>query len=179
MKKEYALKKRISRYLKKEQLEKGDSFSRLKLPFLRRARKNFAVASLIMDISDKDNFKNSLKLPYDFEAYDWVIVIAYYSMYMSALAAIANISFKSRSHAATVALLEYGYVLQNKLDVKHLHSLSNAYLLSEELITKLVQAKTNRETAQYDATPAIAQQNAISSLEDADEFITKIEELLQ
>jgi len=177
MKREDALKRKISRYLKKEQLEKGDSFLRLKLPFLRRARKNFAVASLIMDISDKDNFKNTLKLPYDFEAYDWVIVIAYYSMYMSALAALANISFKSRSHAATVALLEYGYVLQNKLDAKHLCSLSNAYLLSEELITKLIQAKTNRETAQYDATPEIARQNAI--IADADEFITKIEGILQ
>lgn len=173
-----ALKKRISRYLKKKQLEKDDSFNRLKLPFLKKARKNFAFASLIFSISERDNFKGALELPPDFEAYDWVVVIAYYSMYVSALAALANISFKSRSHAATLAVLEQVYVLQNKLESRHLQSLSNAYSLSRELITKLAQAKANREAAQYDATPAIARQNAISALEDADEFITKIEELL-
>ncbi|MDI6738424.1 MAG: hypothetical protein QME12_08010 [Nanoarchaeota archaeon] len=43
--------------MKKKQLEKDVSFSRLKPPFLKRARKNLAVAGLIMDISDKDDFK--------------------------------------------------------------------------------------------------------------------------
>ena len=46
------------------------------------------------------------------------------------------------------------------------------------MITRLMQAKTNRETAQYDATPEIARQNAISALEYAEEFITRVEEIL-
>ncbi|MBU2638853.1 MAG: hypothetical protein KJ955_07810 [Nanoarchaeota archaeon] len=179
MKKEYMLKRRISIYFKKEQLEKDVSFIRLKQPFLKKARKNFALAAFLMDISNKDDFKEMLSMPSDFEAYDWVVIIAYYSMYVSALAALANISFKSRSHAATLAVLEHAYVLKKKLDAKHLHSLSNAYSLSEAMITKLAQAKTNRESAQYDATPAIARQNALSAFADADEFITKVEGLLQ
>ena len=64
------------------------------------------------------------------------------------------------------------------LESKHIHKLSKAYEISEELITKLIQTKNRREAAQYDATPAISRENAKTALEDADEFITKIEEIL-
>ena len=111
--------------------------------------------------------------------YDWVIIVSYYAMYISALAALARLGYKSQSHAATLATLEYNYVhQQSSLEIKHLHKLTKAHALSEALITKLIQTKTRRETAQYDATPTISKQNALSSLEDAQEFITKIEEIL-
>ncbi len=111
--------------------------------------------------------------------FDWVIIIAYYTMYSSALAALSKLGFKSKSHAATLVVLEYYYVHQVKcLEIKHLHKLSKAYQLSEDLINKLIQTKTRRETAQYDATPSISKENAKSALEDADEFITRIEEIL-
>jgi len=42
----------------------------------------------------------------------------------------------------------------------------------------LIQTKTKREIAQYDATPSITREMAKTSLNDADEFITKIEEIL-
>lgn len=48
----------------------------------------------------------------------------------------------------------------------------------ETLITKLIQTKTRRETVQYEATPAITRETALVSVADADEFITKIEEIL-
>ena len=48
----------------------------------------------------------------------------------------------------------------------------------EQLIIKLMETKTKRETAQYDATPSITREMAKTSLDDADEFITKIEEIL-
>jgi len=56
--------------------------------------------------------------------------------------------------------------------------LTKAYDLSEQLITKMIQTKTKRETAQYDATPVITREMAEMALADADEFITKIEEIL-
>jgi uncharacterized protein (UPF0332 family) len=42
----------------------------------------------------------------------------------------------------------------------------------------LIQTKTRRETAQYGATSSISRENAVSALEDAEEFITKIEKVL-
>jgi len=100
-------------------------------------------------------------------------------MYASALAALAKLGFKSKNHAATIALLERFYVHDNRLEKKHLHKLTKAHALSEELITKLIQTKIKRETAQYDATPAISRENAVSALKDADDFITKVEEILE
>ncbi len=173
------LKKRINRYLKKEQLLKNQGYTKHEKPFLAKSRKNFTVANLLFRVSEKEDLKSVLTLAYGFEMYDWVIIVSYYAMYTSALAAIAKLGFKSRSHAATIAVLENYYVHENKgLEAKHIHKLTKAYALSEDLITKLIAAKTKRESAQYDATPAISRENANFTLKDADEFITKIEEIL-
>jgi uncharacterized protein (UPF0332 family) len=64
------------------------------------------------------------------------------------------------------------------LGQKDIHKLTKAHAISEQLITKLIQTKTKRETAQYDATPAITRENAQAALDDAEEFVTKVEEIL-
>jgi len=173
------LKRKIETYLKREQLLKSDEYTKFEKPYLKKARKNFTVANLMFKISNEDGFKKILALSSDFEIYDWVIVVSYYSMYVSALAALAKLGFKSTSHTATIIVLEHYYVHKQKnLDVKHILQLTKAYSLTEDLIDKLIRTKTKRETAQYDATPAISRENAVSALKDAEEFITKIEEIL-
>jgi len=174
------LKRKIDRYLQKEQLLKNEEYIKLEKPFLKKARKNFTVANIMFTISEKDEPKKTLALADDFETYEWVIVVSYYALYVSALAALAKLGFKSRSHAVTVCVLENYYIHgQKNLEVKYIQKLTKAYTLSEDLINKLIQTKTRRETAQYDATPSISRENAISTLEDAEEFITKIEEVLK
>jgi len=173
------LKRKTDVYLRKEQLFKNQDYAKLESPFLRKARKNFTVASLMFKISEQDELKKILTLSSEFETYDWVIIVSYYSMYVSALAALARLGFKSKSHTATIIVLEHYYVYEHRnLEAKHLQQLTKAYLLSEELVNKLIQTKIRRETAQYDATPAISRENAVSALKDAEEFITKIEEAL-
>ncbi len=148
------------------------------------SRKNFGVANLLFRISEEEVAKKLLNLSLDFEMYDWVIIASYYAMYTSALAALAKLGFKSKSHTATIKAIEYYYSEENDenkcntLDQKDIHKLTRAYMLSEQLITKLIQTKTKRETAQYDATPLITREMAKSSLNDADEFIAKIEEIM-
>ena len=173
------LQKKIEGYLHKEQLLEKNEYIKLEKPFLKKARKNFTVANLMFKISEQDEFKKILALPKSFETYEWVIIVSYYSMYISALSALARLGFKSKSHVATIAVLEHHYVHQQKnLEVKHIQQITKAYTLSEDLINKLIQTKTKRETAQYDATPSISRENAASALADAEEFITKIEETL-
>ena len=179
MKKSERLKRRIDAYIKKGQLLKNPDNTKLEKPFLSKARKNFTVANLLFKISEQEELKKVLTLAYGFEMYDWVIIVSYYSMYTSALAALAKLSLKSKSHAATIAVLEYYYIQSGKrLETKHIQKLSKAYSVSEELITKLIETKSKRETAQYDATPSISRENAKSALKDTEEFITKIEEVL-
>lgn len=173
------LRKKIIGYLRKKQLLKDEEYLKLEKSYLKKARKNFTIANMLIKISDKDELKKILKLSADFEMFEWVIIVVYYAMYTSALAALSKLGFKSKSHAATLAILEYYYIYQKKdLEIKHLHKLSKAHQLSKDLINKLIQTKTKRETAQYDATPSISRENAKSALEDADEFISKIEEVL-
>jgi len=175
-----ALKNKIQAYIKKEQLMQSQEYAKLEKNYLIKSRKNLTVANLLLRISDAEEIKKILKLSSDFETYDWAIIVAYYSMYISELAALARLGFKSKSHAATIAVLEYNYLHQQKrLEIKHLINLTNAHALTEGLITKLIQTKSRRESAQYEATSAITRENALSSLRDAEEFITKIEEILQ
>lgn len=158
---------------------KSESHSKLERPFLLKARKNITVGNLLFSISGQDELKKFLHLTASFESFEWVIIIAYYAMYISSLAALAKLGFRSKSHAATIAVLEYHYIHEQKhLETKHIHQLTKAYLLSEDLILKLIQTKTKRETAQYDATPAISLENARPALADAEDFVTKIEEVL-
>ena len=84
------LQKKIEGYLRKEQLLKKEEYTKLEKPFLKKTRKNFTVANLMFKISEKDEFKTTLALSSDFETYEWVIVVSYYSMYVSALAALAD-----------------------------------------------------------------------------------------
>ena len=176
------LKKKIDRYLKKEQLSRNEDHKKLERPFLAKSRKNFSVANLLFNISEQEDMRKLLNLASNFEMHDWVIIISYYAMYTSALAALAKLGLKSKSHAATINVLEHYYIPKEKnkktLEKKDIHKLTKAYAISEQIITKLIQTKTKRETAQYDATPAITKEMAKSSLEDADEFITKIEEII-
>lgn len=106
-------------------------------------------------------------------------------MYASSLAVLAKLGFKSKSHAATITILEHQYISEENdkktsraLEQKEIHKLVKAYAVSEQLITKLIQTKTRRETAQYDAIPSITREMAKASLGDADEFIAKIERIL-
>lgn len=173
------LKKKIETYLKKEQLSKKEEHKRLEKPFLTKARKNYTVANLLFKISEEDEARKFLKLPNDFEMYEWTIIVSYYSIYTASLAALSRLGYKSKSHAATITILKMHYVNRTtSLQAKDLHKLSKAYAMSEQLILKLIQTKTKRETAQYEATPSISREMARTALDDTDEFITKVEELL-
>ena len=172
------LKRKIEGYLKKEQLLKNDEYKKFEGLFLKKSRKNFTIANLLFKISEQEEMRKFLNLTSDFEMYDWVIIVSYYAMYTSSLSALARLSYKSKSHAATIAVLEQNFVRNKKLEAKDIHKLSKAYDLSEQLITKLIQIKIKRETAQYDATPSITREMAKTALDDADKFITKIEEIL-
>lgn len=177
------LKKQIDSFLKRRQLSKDEENKKLEKPNLVKSRKNFSIANLLFKISDKEDIRKMLNLASDFEMYDWAIIVSYYAMYTSALSALAKLGFKSKSHAATIAVLEFNYVNKTSKDNKSLeaediHKLVKAYALSEQLIIKLIETKTKRETAQYDATPGITSEMAKTALDDAEEFITKIEEVL-
>lgn len=90
MKRSEFLKRKISGYLRKEQLLKKQEYKDLEKPFLAKARNNYTLANLMFKISEQNNFKKALALPESFETYEWVIIISYYGMYVSAALADAD-----------------------------------------------------------------------------------------
>ena len=114
------LKRKIKSYLKKEQLFKNDEHKKLEKPFLTKSRKNFTVANLLFKISEQKDIIKLLNLASDFEMHDWVIIVSYYSMYVSALSALAYLGYKSKSHVATIAVLKYNFT--NKTNDKSLEA---------------------------------------------------------
>lgn len=172
------LKRKIEQYMKKGQLSQSDEHKKLEKSFSAKSRKNFAVANLLFKISEHEDTRKILNLSADFEMYDWVIAVVYYAMYTSSLSALAKLGYKSKSHAATIAVLRRYFVKKQALEAEDIDKLAEAHALSEQLITKLIQTKIKRETAQYDATPLVTREIAKSALDDAEEFITKIEEIL-
>ena len=114
------LKRKIDRYLKKEQLFKHEEHKKLEKPFLTKSRKNYSIANLLFKISEQEDMIKLLNLASDFEMYDWVIIVSYYAMYTSALAALAKLGFKSKSHSATITILELNYVNQANKNGKNL-----------------------------------------------------------
>ena len=164
------LKKQIDAFLKRGQLLKNEEYKKFEKPYLTKARKNFTIANLMNSISEQEDIRKMLNLTSDFEMYDWVIIVSYYAMYSSALSALAKLGFKSKSHVATISVLEHNYVGETKngknLESEDINKLTKAYVLSEHLILKLIETKTKRETAQYDATPSITKEMAKSALSD-------------
>jgi len=125
------LKKQIDAFLKRGQLLKNEEYRRLEKPYLTKARKNFTIANFMNSVSEREDMRKMLNLSSDFEMYDWVIIVSYYAMYTSALSALAKLGFKSKSHVATISILEHNYIEENKngknIDVQDIHKLTKAY----------------------------------------------------
>ena len=64
------LKRKIDRYLSKEQLFKDEDHKKLEKLFLTKSRKNYTVANLLFKISEQEDIRKLLNLTSDFEMYD-------------------------------------------------------------------------------------------------------------
>jgi len=87
---------------------------------------------------------------------DWVVVVAYYSMYQAALALLAKVGLESKEHLATVAVLEHFFSKQiSKELIKRFNELKEkqdsieSIFLEEKYLDYLWKIKIARESVQY------------------------------
>ena len=73
-------------------------------------------------VSDnKKTNENELKELFDENFYDWTINIYYYAVYHSSLALVSLLSYKSKSHMATLCfIIHHYYHNRNKLKEEHI-----------------------------------------------------------
>lgn len=115
---------------------------------------------------------------------DWVVVVAYYSMYHSATAILAKIGLDSKDHATTVAILEYFFgkkieksLLEKFNELKEKKENTQIIKIEEKYIDYLWKIKKKRETVQYGIETTYKETDLI--MDNAREFVTKIKLLLE
>ncbi len=117
-----------------------------------------------------------LAIPEEHSTEEWIVVVAYYSMYMAALSILAKIGYKSKSHAATAIALEEFFVKKKLLNKIHLKNFKNIRMKKEE-IEILKDVKDRREIAQYSVTKRTTKELADNTKDDAHKFVDSTEEI--
>lgn len=147
--------------------------------YLARADKNLEFMHIISELSKNKDAQKALVLPQDYTNDEWLIITAYYSMYVAALALLAKLGYRSKTHTATIFALEVFFVKKELIDQKYLLMFKHARSqIDQQDITDLSKGKENRETAQYDVTKAVTYTIAETSMKNAYAFVNKAREIL-
>lgn len=163
----------IERFIKSKQLVKDVTMKNLAKPYLEKAHSNLITMEILSNV---EKHKALLAIPEEHTTDEWVVVAAYYAMYMAALSLIAKLGYKSESHAATSIALEEFFVNSQLLGEKHLANFENICMRKEEIET-LRDVKERRKTAQYSVTKRTTKELAENTKSDARDFVDRIEEI--
>ncbi|MFH0836808.1 MAG: hypothetical protein V1870_01640 [Candidatus Aenigmatarchaeota archaeon] len=140
---------------------------------LEKANHNLDFATLVADIHRnviKENFPNQT-------FHDWITIAYYYAIYHAALALLANIGYKSKSHMETLCGVILYYYHKNKiLDKKHIEVLKQ---MDQESIEQFIEAQNLRERASYGVGVSFEERLSAMAKNDAIEFVNKAKEILE
>ncbi len=107
---------------------------------------------------------------------DWIVIAAYYAMYQSALALLAEIGLESKEHATTATVLEYffGEHLSREMisAFNEMKGRLYAVTIGERYIDCLWKIKRDREAVQYRIS--IGYDETAAAMSNARDFVTKI-----
>jgi uncharacterized protein (UPF0332 family) len=161
-------------FIKKKLLLEDKTIKEISNSYLEKAKNNIITMELL---GKATNHKDILELPDDYDSNEWIVIVAYYSMYMSALSVLAKLGYKSKNHSATIMALEEFFIKKKLLKEEYLKLLEKIKIKKEE-IEELNKVKNRREIAQYSVTKETAENIAKETKEDAHKFVDKMEELL-
>lgn len=171
------MKKDINWFIREGLLARTPFIQRLAPRFIEKAKYNLVTLSILFDIYDNKEAKDSLDIPDDYDSSEWAVVCAYYAMYMASSAALAGIGYRSKNHAATVLALETFFVKKRLLEGKYLKMIEKAQL-EKEYVDDLNLARDRREIAQYSVTKGTTRKIAEEIKEDAYKFVERMERLV-
>lgn len=158
-------------------LEKDVTVKHLAGKHMEKAGFNLVVANLLWNISEDEKLKKVHDLSPNFKCYDSVIEGAYYAMYHAAMAAIAKIGYRVRSHEAAVWALYYYYVHEGILEERLIGMLDKAKSLKEEYVDMLEKGKQTRRIAAYEVSQ-MSRDLAEELLNNAKNFVGRLDKLM-
>lgn len=171
------MKKDINWFIREGLLAKTSFIQKLAPRFIEKAKNNLITMSILLDLHNNKGVRDSLNVPEDYDSSGWVVVCAYYAMYMAASAALAKINYRSKNHLATVLALETFFVKKQLLEESYLKIIEKAQL-EKQYIDNLNLARERREIAQYSVTKETTWKIAEKIKEDAYKFVESMEKLI-
>jgi len=100
--------------------------------YLNKSFKDLTLGRTLITIFEDKNKKKLLELEEDFEYWEWVATIYYYSMLKVAKAIIAKKGYQTDDHYATLCALAKLFVVKNELDLKVIELFKEATELFEQ-----------------------------------------------
>lgn len=172
------MKKDIDWFIQEGLLAKTPFIQKLALRFIEKSKSNLITLSILFDLHNNKEARESLNVPNDYDSSEWVVVCAYYAMYMAASAALAKISYRSKNHTATVLALETFFVKKQLLEENYIKMIEKAQL-EKQYVDNLNLARDRREIAQYSVTKETTRRIAEEIKEDAYKFVERMEKLVK
>jgi uncharacterized protein (UPF0332 family) len=166
--------------------------------FMKSAESSLQTASILQQISDQQDLKDTLKASSDFESYLWVIVSSYYSMFYAATALLANQGIRATGqivHKVTADAMIHFFVSNEKLarlleqyeeaQAVGLELIGREELMksmkrkADELIIAYESERKKRSRFQYDIGVQAKRGYAQTSLDRAKEFVLEISKIVK
>ncbi len=119
----------------------------------------------------------AMKLMFDSDLFDWTIICGYYAMYHAVLAALYKIGIRATAHYCALAAFKEFYVKRGKVNPEYVTYIKRAKQLEQKYSESLNKAQENRVVEQY-GVEVITNDDAEWIIEDAKDFVLKIEEVL-
>lgn len=119
----------------------------------------------------------AMKLMFDNDLYDWTVICGYYAMYHAVLASFYKIGIRAAAHYCAIAAFKEFYVKRGHVKPEFIAYIKRAKQLEKKYSESLEKAQENRVVEQY-GVEIIANDDAEWILEDAKDFVLKIEEIL-
>jgi len=165
----------IDKFIREKQLMKDDSIKNLAKSYLEKSHSNLVTMEILSKV---ENHKTLLAIPKEHTTDEWIVVVAYYAMYMAALSLLAKLGYKSKSHTATSVALEEFFIKNKLLEKSHFINFEKIRIKKEE-IGKLRDIRDKREIAQYSVTKKTTNSIAEKTKIDARNFVDRIEEIFE
>jgi len=165
----------IEKFIKEKQLIKDSAIKNLAESYLKKSKSNLITMEILSKV---ENHKTLLAIPKEHSTDEWIVVVAYYAMYMAALSLIAKLGYRSKSHTATSVALEEFFVKSKLLERNHFINFKNIKMRNEDIET-LREVRDRREIASYSVTKRTTKEIAEKTKTDAREFADRVEEIFE
>ena len=119
----------------------------------------------------------AMKIMFDNDLFDWAVICGYYAMYHAVLASLLKIGIRATAHYCAIAAFKEFYVKRGKVKSGYTAYIKRAKQLEQKYADTLEKAQEDSVIEQY-GIEALTNDDAEWILEDAKDFVLKIEEVL-